>query len=67
MLVLVSLSVDINECASHPCKNGGTCSDLVNGYKCSCKPGYTGINCQTGVYMDKVLFINLVFNGYIYI
>ena len=39
---------DIDECTSAPCHNGGTCVDLRNGYNCSCVPGYTGANCETG-------------------
>lgn len=26
----------INECASNPCMNGGTCHDLYEGYECHC-------------------------------
>ncbi|VDI70405.1 Notch, partial [Mytilus galloprovincialis] len=37
----------INECASNPCENGGSCTDNVNGYTCTCVPGYIGTNCQT--------------------
>ncbi|XP_062576942.1 neurogenic locus notch homolog protein 2-like [Saccostrea cucullata] len=33
---------DINECASNPCINGGTCHNLINRYTCSCSPGYYG-------------------------
>lgn len=39
---------DINECASNPCQNSGTCIDHANGYSCSCVPGYIGINCEKG-------------------
>jgi len=39
---------DINECESLPCENGAACNDLVNGYTCTCQPGYTGLICQTG-------------------
>ena len=39
---------DIDECASAPCQNGGTCIDQVNGYLCQCAPGYTDLQCQTG-------------------
>ena len=39
-----------NECAMNggPCKHNGTCADKPVGYDCSCKPGYTGIDCETG-------------------
>ncbi|CAD5113740.1 DgyrCDS2906 [Dimorphilus gyrociliatus] len=50
---LESLSVgntlnNINYCDFLPCKNGGTCRkvDSENGYKCDCKIGYKGENCQ---------------------
>ena len=40
---------DIDECASGPCQNGGTCTDQVNGYLCQCAPGYIDLQCQTGI------------------
>ena len=46
---------DIDECGSNPCRNGGTCSDAVNRFICTCKPGYTDINCQTGKQRSSVL------------
>ena len=39
---------DINECDSSPCQNDGTCSNLENRYRCTCKRGFTGMNCETG-------------------
>ena len=33
-------------CFSNPCMNGGTCLDETYGYRCSCRVGYSGINCQ---------------------
>ena len=39
---------EIDECESNPCANGGTCTDGINMYNCTCAPGYTGINCSTG-------------------
>ena len=39
---------DIDECASAPCHNGGTCVDQINGYLCQCASGYTDLQCQTG-------------------
>ncbi len=41
------LCIDVNECGSNPCLNGATCRDLVNGYSCSCAPGYTGMHCES--------------------
>ena len=40
---------DVNECGSNPCENGGTCTDVPNGYTCACSSGYTGDECQTGI------------------
>jgi hypothetical protein len=34
------LKIDINECLSSPCQNGGTCIDLENSYACYCPDGY---------------------------
>jgi len=39
----------VNKCASSPCQHGGTCENQVLGYTCTCKPGYSGNNCQTGM------------------
>lgn len=38
---------DVNECASSPCENGGTCHDGVVSWSCTCASGYTGARCQT--------------------
>ena len=40
--------IDIDECASSPCQNGGNCTDIVNGHTCSCVDGYDGPNCENG-------------------
>ena len=48
MLVFV---VDINECDSYPCLNGGTCSDGVNSFSCVCAPEITGRTCDTLISM----------------
>ncbi|XP_050362534.1 cubilin-like [Nymphalis io] len=38
-----------NECQSHPCENGGTCLNLVNGYHCLCPSNWKGTNCDEDV------------------
>eukprot|EP00064_Thunnus_orientalis_P003724 superscaffoldBa00000316_g3735 len=38
---------DINECASSPCLNGGTCVDEVNQFSCVCAKGWAGATCQS--------------------
>ena len=40
--------LEINECASQPCFNNGTCTELVNAFNCVCVAGWTGLQCQTG-------------------
>ena len=39
--------LDIDDCASQPCTNGN-CTDLVNGFKCTCDVGYMGTRCDIG-------------------
>ena len=42
------LYADINECASNPCVNGGTCKDEIGQYVCACPGGFSGNNCEIG-------------------
>ena len=44
------LSIDINECDSNPCQNGGNCNDAVASYSCVCIAGYDGHDCKIGGY-----------------
>ena len=38
-----------DECASNGCMNGGTCTDIQNGYSCVCVAGWSGARCQTQI------------------
>ncbi|XP_062121854.1 protein crumbs isoform X6 [Drosophila sulfurigaster albostrigata] len=39
-----------NQCATHPCQNGGACLDLPNGdYECKCQRGWMGRTCGNDV------------------
>ncbi|MFT3771512.1 MAG: calcium-binding EGF-like domain-containing protein [Minicystis sp.] len=40
---------NIDDCASNPCQNGGTCTDGVNSYTCACPAGFTGTNCDINI------------------
>ena len=72
-LIKLFLSLaDIDECASSPCKNGGTCidlnaewtdsSDFTVGYACQCMAGYTGNQCETSMisYFGVFLLFSLL-------
>lgn len=41
----ILLCSEIDECASNPCLNNGTCVNLINGYSCSCTDEYNGTTC----------------------
>ncbi|CAF0807264.1 unnamed protein product [Adineta ricciae] len=36
---------ELDECASQPCANNGTCKDLENGFLCDCLPEWNGTLC----------------------
>ncbi|XP_067845710.1 protein crumbs homolog 1 [Heptranchias perlo] len=38
-----------NICISNPCKNNGSCEDMVSYYQCSCPSGWTGLNCEVNI------------------
>ena len=44
--------LDIDECKSTPCLNGGLCVDGINSYTCKCKENYMGKNCETSKFVQ---------------
>ena len=43
-----NLKLDRDECNPNPCRNNGTCHDLISSFSCDCPVGYTGPRCQYG-------------------
>ncbi|KAJ8300258.1 hypothetical protein KUTeg_021777 [Tegillarca granosa] len=52
--------VNIDDCASRPCKNGATCNDQINDFNCTCLPGWTGPTCEVNI---NECFPNPCLNG----
>lgn len=44
--MLCSCCIEMDQCRSQPCKNGGTCLQDMNNYKCQCREGFRGTNCE---------------------
>lgn len=48
---------EIDECASNPCRHGGSCLDRFNMFVCECPPGYSGPTCDTNVCLLESSFL----------
>ena len=46
MYHLFYIVTELNECASSPCDNDGTCEDRVNNLTCTCLPQWHGYFCN---------------------
>ena len=53
--------IDINDCTSGPCHNDAHCVDLKDDFRCECKDGYWGKNCEKEV--DDCQFKPCINNG----
>ena len=67
-LVLIILHcvnfTEVDECQSNPCISSLTCNDFLDGYTCSCLPGYTGVHCETGrVWLNLTFSLQLMINN----
>jgi len=36
----------VDDCSPNPCKNGGVCSDVGDGFSCECTDGFAGAECR---------------------
>lgn len=54
MFLCVCYNIDVDECVSKLCKNGGKCENKLGGYKCICVGGwFIGKNCDEGRYFFR--------------
>lgn len=44
---LLFLLSDVDDCKSNPCKNNGTCTDLINDFECVCPSPWKGKTCNS--------------------
>ena len=51
---VIQLCLDIDECNSMPCLNGGVCSNAAAAFVCECNYGYEGDLCGIGKHQYKV-------------
>lgn len=41
--------VDVDECASSPCRNAATCENEENAFRCACAAGFEGVTCDVNI------------------
>ena len=56
----------LEKCPTDYCLNGGTCTSLSSGFKCSCPVNFTGFRCQESLTQNKgkdskLFLLNLLF------
>ncbi|XP_066592660.1 fat-like cadherin-related tumor suppressor homolog isoform X2 [Prorops nasuta] len=47
--------MDLNECETSPCTNGGTCINEIGSYRCICPPNMTGLNCANPAFSTSII------------
>ena len=68
-LMILNDCLQDSKCSSHPCKYGGTCTadGSDDGYTCSCREGFFGVQCQVCsfvVYLLIHLFYIFIYFDY---
>jgi len=59
MPLLLLLCAELNECDVFPCDPFGDCVDLVNDYRCICRPGFTAtLNPKQCDGNESALYLN---------
>ena len=58
---MVRITIDINECSSHPCHTNAMCTDTSGSYTCTCNAGFSG----NGVICISKLII-IIWVGFIF-
>ena len=48
--------IEVDECESQPCQNGGDCTNKVGFFECNCTAGYEGVQCETGSFSQLFFF-----------
>lgn len=51
---------DFDECHSNPCRNGATCVDGFNTFRCLCLPSYVGALCEQGKSYCNICRMNFI-------
>ena len=57
--LVINTFSDVDECQTVLCSGGKTCSNTMGSYKCACRSGFTGANCQMSKY-TLFIFIDIL-------
>ena len=52
---------EIDHCSGVSCGDNGVCRNVVNGFWCTCSPGFTGVLCETNI--DDCVGVDCSGNG----
>ena len=58
------ISPGANSCGASPCKNGGSCRNVLDHYLCECRHKFTGPSCDRSEWYSRSSEISLVLVNY---